>query len=91
MTCAYIFAIIALIALPQAIQDSFVTGFHPLPLVAWLSQSFLQLVLLSIVMVGQDVQGRAVETRAKEQYDAIMEILQDMREEHAEWHRTHKT
>lgn len=86
MTCAYIFAIIALVALPQAVSDSFSTGFHPLPLVTWLSQSFLQLVLLSIVMVGQAIQSRTTEQRAAEQYDAIMEILTDMRVEHAERH-----
>ena len=79
MTCAYVFAIIALIALPQAIHDSFATGFAPLPLVTWLSQSFLQLVLLSVIMVGQDIQGRAVAHRADEQYDAVMETLRDIR------------
>src|SRR3954470_11507303 len=77
MTCAYMFAIIALVALPQAFHDSFAQGFHPLPLVTWLSQSFLQLVLLSIVMVGQSIQGRANELRATEQYEAVMEILKD--------------
>ena len=79
MTCAYVFAIIALVALPQAIHDSFATGFAPLPLVTWLSQSFLQLVLLSVIMVGQDIQGRAVAQRANEQYDAVMETLKDIR------------
>ena len=59
MNCAYAFAIIALIALPQAITDSFSDGFRPMPLVTWLSQSFLQLVLLSIVMVGQQLQNKA--------------------------------
>ena len=79
MACAYVFAIIALVALPQAIHDSFATGFAPLPLVTWLSQSFLQLVLLSVIMVGQDIQGRAVARRADEQYDAVMETLKDIR------------
>ena len=79
MACAYIFALIALIALPQAIHDSFAAGFAPLPLVTWLSQSFLQLVLLSVIMVGQTIQGRIAERRSNEQYDAVMELLKDMR------------
>lgn len=79
MACAYVFGLIALVALPQAIHDSFASGFAPLPLVNWLSQSFLQLVLLSIIMVGQSVQGRATERRSNEQYDAVMELLKDMR------------
>lgn len=81
MTCAYVFAVIAIIALPQAWQDSFATGFHPLPLVTWLSQSFLQLVLLSIIMVGQDCQSRGISAQAAEQHAAVMEILRDEREE----------
>src|SRR5580700_9250742 len=47
MWCAYIFAAIALVGLPAAI------GTHsPYMMVAWLSQTFLQLVLLSIIIVG---------------------------------------
>lgn len=80
MTCAYLFAIIALVALPQAIHDSFANGFAPLPFVTWLSQSFLQLVLLSIIMVGQDVISRATEKRSTTQYDAVMETLTDIQQ-----------
>ena len=86
MTCAYIFTVIAVLALPQAIHDSFATGFAPLPIVTWVSQAFLQLTLLSVIMVGQTIQARSSEKRAQDQYDAVMEMLQDMREEHAERH-----
>jgi len=79
MTCAYIFGLIALFALPQAVHDSFANGFAPLPLVTWISQAFLQLVLLSIIMVGQSVQGRAVETRAQQDHNALMEAVKDLR------------
>jgi hypothetical protein len=48
MWAAYIFAAIALISLPAAIR----TG-DSLVIVAWVAQTFLQLVLLSIIMVGQ--------------------------------------
>ena len=48
MWAAYIFAAIALISLPAAIHSG-----DSLVIVAWLAQTFLQLVLLSIIMVGQ--------------------------------------
>jgi hypothetical protein len=50
MWCAVIFLVIALISLPAALHsgDAFV-------IISWISQSFLQLVLLPIIMVGQKV------------------------------------
>lgn len=81
MPCAYVFAVIALIALPQAIHDSLSQG--PLPLVTWLSQSFLQLTLLSIILAGQALQASATEKRDVEQYNAVMEMLVDVRQDHA--------
>jgi hypothetical protein len=84
MACAYAFSIIAIVALPQAIHDSFYDkGFQPLPLVTWTSQSFLQLTLLAIIMVGQGVQSRKTEERDNEQFNAVMEILKDARDERA--------
>jgi hypothetical protein len=46
MWCAYIFAAIALISLPAAIK----TG-ESIVIITWVAQTFLQLVLLSIIMV----------------------------------------
>lgn len=80
MACAYLFAFIAIVALPQAIHDSFANGFAPLPFITWLSQSFLQLVLLSIIMVGQDVISRQTEQRSVTQYNAVMETLADIQQ-----------
>ena len=54
MACAYVFAAIALISLPAAINSGQV-----IVIVAWIAQTFLQLVLLSIIMVGQSVQSAA--------------------------------
>lgn len=52
MACAYVFAAIALISLPAAISS------HSLiVIVAWVAQTFLQLVLLSVIMVGQKLQA----------------------------------
>ena len=53
MWCAYVFGFLALISLPTAIRGG--TG----PLVSWVAQTFLQLVLLSIIMVGQRVMGES--------------------------------
>jgi hypothetical protein len=65
MWCAYIFAIIALISLPRAFQDSFASGFNPLPIVTWVAQTFLQLVLLSIILFGQNVINEKGDARAE--------------------------
>ena len=58
MWTAYIFAAIALISLPAAIKSGEI-----LIIIAWIAQTFLQLVLLSIIMVGQK---RSAETIAQE-------------------------
>ena len=59
MWCAYAFALFDLISLPDAIR----TG--PAALVSWVAQTFLQLVLLSVIMVGQNVQAAAADKRAE--------------------------
>lgn len=69
MWCAYGFAAIALISLPEAIRGG--SG----PLVSWIAQTFLQLVLLSIIMVGQKVEGAASENRAINTYQDAEAIL----------------
>ena len=67
MWCAYIFAAIALISLPAAIR----TG-DPLVIVAWVAQTFLQLVLLSIIMVGQQASSDAVAQKINETHVASL-------------------
>jgi hypothetical protein len=69
MWCAYAFALIALISLPEAIH----TGTSAL--ISWIAQTFLQLVLLSIIMVGQKVMGAAADTRADDTYKDAEAIL----------------
>jgi hypothetical protein len=63
MWCAYAFAVLALIALPSAISTGTV-----LALVSWLSQTFIQLVMLSVIMVGQNILSRASDKRADMTY-----------------------
>ena len=59
MYCALVFAVLALVALPAALQ-----GGNLFNIVQWISQTFLQLVLLSVIMVCQNLQGRHSEFRA---------------------------
>ena len=70
MACAYVFAAIALISLPAAIG----TG-QVIVIVAWVAQTFLQLVLLSIIMVGQSVQSEVADARAVKQFADTETIL----------------
>jgi len=65
MWCAYIFAALALISLPAAIRSGDVVI-----IVAWIAQTFLQLVLLSIIMVGQKSSSASVEEMIKETHEA---------------------
>lgn len=79
MTCAIIFSIIAFISLPSVLQQSFAGGhFQPILLVAWVAQTFLQLVLLSIIMVGQNVQSDHAALRADEEYKTTMTSFTDI-------------
>jgi hypothetical protein len=67
MWAAYLFAGIALISLPAAIR----TG-DSLVIVAWVAQTFLQLVLLSIIMVGQDQAAQEVAQKINETHSASL-------------------
>jgi cobalamin biosynthesis protein CobD/CbiB len=71
MWCAYVFAIIACISLPEAIHAG------KSALIAWIAQTFLQLVLLSIIMVGQKVEGAAADTRSEDTYKDAEAILHE--------------
>lgn len=67
MWCAYAFAIIALISLPAAIKSG-----DLIVIIAWIAQTFLQLVLLSIIMVGQSVASLAIEKKINETHEASL-------------------
>src|SRR3974390_79020 len=69
MWCAYVFAVIAFIGLPAALRPG------GEGIIAWIAQTFLQLVLLSVIMVGQNVQGVAGDIRSKNTYDDVVAIL----------------
>jgi hypothetical protein len=69
MACAYVFGLIALISLPDAIKAG-----RP-AIISWIAQTFLQLVLLSIIMVGQSVQSAASDARAAKEFADTETIL----------------
>jgi hypothetical protein len=74
MWCAYIFAIFDCLALPTAIKGG------TYGLVQWTASFFLQLVLLSVIMVGQNVQGAASDKRAEQTYLDAEAVLQEVKE-----------
>ena len=63
MWAAYLFMIIALVSLPQA-WNAFMHGDTVIG-VSWLSQSFLQLVLLPIIIVVQNIISASQDARAE--------------------------
>jgi hypothetical protein len=71
MICAYIFAVLAIIGYP---------GFHATATqwVQWISQTFIQLVMLSVIMVGQSILGRQQELQADEQFHTTMSSYHDI-------------
>lgn len=69
MWCAYVFAGIALIGLPAALKPG------GEGIIAWIAQTFLQLVLLSVIMVGQNVQSIASDVRSQHTYEDTLQIL----------------
>ncbi|HVB46514.1 MAG TPA: hypothetical protein VNF47_27915 [Streptosporangiaceae bacterium] len=70
MWCAYAFAALALVSLPSAL----ISG-SPIVMVSWISQTFLQLVLLSVIIVGQNVLAAAADKRSEATFkdaDAVL-------------------
>ena len=70
MWCAYVFTAIALISLPAALSSG-----NTIVIVSWIAQTFLQLVLLSIIMVGQNVLAAASDKRAEATYQDADAVL----------------
>jgi len=84
MTTFWIFCVLALLSLPAVLSGFSV--FHSvfpaviirasvIALVAWVAQTFIQLVLLPAIMVGQALQGLAADVRSEKQFDDIETIV----------------
>jgi hypothetical protein len=74
MWAAYLFVLISFVSFPQALSaflgGDTVTG------ITWLSQSFLQLVLLPIIIVGQNVISAAQDARAEADHETLTALQQ---------------
>jgi hypothetical protein len=73
MWTAYLFTCLTLVSAPSAFSSGSV-----LIMVAWIAQTFLQLVLLPIIIVGQNVQAAAADSRAQATYDDATALLQEV-------------
>lgn len=59
MTCAWLFAALAFAGLPTALKPG------NIGLLFWFSSDLLQLTLLSVIIVGQNIQAQAADKRAQ--------------------------
>ena len=78
MWMAYAFAALALISLPAAIASG-----NTIVIVAWIAQTFLQLVLLPIIIVGQNVIQAANDQRAEADHETLTAVHRLTVEVHA--------
>ncbi len=73
MTTAYLFCALALVSLPSVLVSH-----NVLVMVSWLAQTFIQLVLLPIIIVGQDVASRRVEATIMETHQQTHALMKAM-------------
>lgn len=72
MWAAYLFFLLSLVSLPAVIMEG-----DPILIVAWVAQTCLQLVLLPIIIVGQNIQAAASEKRAILTYEDAAAVLEE--------------
>jgi len=88
MWAAYLFTLLAFLSLPATLNLVGVLPRGLLPhwllsaslitLIAWLSSNFIQLVLLPLLMVGQNLQSRHSELRAEHDYEVNVKAEQEV-------------
>jgi hypothetical protein len=66
MACAGIFSLVALVSLPAAIASG-----NVIVIVSWVAQTYLQLVLLSIVLLGTNVSLAHADARAETDHEIL--------------------
>jgi hypothetical protein len=69
MWIAYLFAAIALVSLPAALQSR-----NVIIIIAWIAQTFFQLVLLPIIIVGQNVIQATNDARAEADHETLTAV-----------------
>jgi len=75
MWSAYIFTLLALVSAPAAFHSG-----DRIIIVAWIAQTFLQLVLLPIIIVGQNVQAAAADARSLATYNDASAVLEEAKQ-----------
>jgi hypothetical protein len=73
MWAAYVFAAIAFISLPDNVHSTQL-------LILWISSSFLQLVLLPVIIVGQNIQAKASDQRAEATFNDAAAVLEEAKQ-----------
>ena len=73
MWAGYVFAAIALISLPDNVHSTQL-------LILWISSSFLQLVLLPVIIVGQNIQAKAADARSEATYNDASAVLEEAKQ-----------
>ena len=73
MIAAILFTVLAIISLPAALATH-----DKIIIVSWVAQTFLQLVLLPIILVGQNIQGKHTETMADEEFKTTQTTYKDL-------------
>jgi hypothetical protein len=73
MWCAYAFMVLSLISLPSVIGSG-----NVVTMVQWVAQTFLQLVLLSVIVVGQNIQSQASDARAAKTFEDVEKIIDEL-------------
>jgi hypothetical protein len=75
MWAAYVFFGLSLVSLPAALGSG-----NVIVIVSWVAQTFLQLVLLPIIIVGQNIQAKSSDDRAIATYEDAGAILEEAKE-----------
>jgi hypothetical protein len=75
MWAAYLFTVLALVSAPSAFKSG-----SAIIIVAWIAQTFLQLVLLPVIIVGQNIQATAADARSQATYDDASAVLAEVQQ-----------
>lgn len=82
MTCFWLFCVISLSSLLAVLYAAhiigtvgFLTANGFILCVSWISQNFIQLVLLPALMVGQNLQNEAADVRAAKTFEDVESII----------------
>jgi len=75
MWSGYVFTVLALVSAPAAFSSG-----NRIIIVAWIAQTFLQLVLLPIIIVGQNVQAAAADARSLATYNDASAVLEEAKQ-----------